>query len=61
MPRKENAVTGNLLEVLLRTGLKPRAVKAVFVESDMALKGEATFEINPGKLRAGSVLLFQKC
>jgi hypothetical protein len=43
MPRNGYAVTGNLLEFLLRTGLKPGAPKAVLVGFDIALKGEVNF------------------
>jgi len=48
MPRKGYAVTRNLLEFLLRTGLKPRAPKAVLVGSDIALKGEMTLKLTLG-------------
>jgi hypothetical protein len=40
---KGQAVKRNLLELLLWTGLKPLASKAVLVGSDIALKGGANY------------------
>jgi len=43
MPWKGLAVKGKPLGFLFWAGLKPRAPRAAFVESDMAFKGKTNF------------------